>query len=58
MRFNLWVSKDDHCKIVCHGEQGEMTDLALLAGIQEDIYVLPDGQEPADVLAIRTASHA
>lgn len=47
-RFNLWVTHDDGHSIICYGDQGTMNDIALLAGIEGDVYVLPDGREPGD----------
>jgi hypothetical protein len=45
-RFNLWVVSPDHAKVICYGQQCEMNDLALTAGLPGDVPVLPDGDEP------------
>lgn len=46
MRYNLWVTDTTGSRVICYGEQGEMNDLATLAGIEGDVYVLPDTEEP------------
>lgn len=48
-RYNLWVTIDDHSKVVCFGPLSEMNDLALQAGIRGDVCVLPDGDEPEPI---------
>ena len=50
-RFNLWLTIDDHSKVICHGEHDEMNDLALQAfsGIDATVHVLPDTEEPTTV---------
>jgi|LakMenEpi03Aug12_release.lakeMendotaPanAssembly.Ray.scaffolds.fasta_scaffold112335_5 hypothetical protein len=45
-RFNLWVTINEHSKVICWGEQSEMNDIALQAGLPGDVHVLPDGHEP------------
>jgi hypothetical protein len=45
-RYNLWVIDTDGSKIICHGERGEMNDIAILAGIPGEVHVLPDTEEP------------
>jgi len=46
MRYNLWVTDSGGSRVICHGEQSEMNDLAMLAGIEGDVHVLPDTEEP------------
>jgi hypothetical protein len=48
-RFNLWVTINKHSKVVCFGEQSELNDIALHAGIKGDVHVLPDTHEPASL---------
>lgn len=47
-RFNLWVTYPYGSSVVCYGDQGTLNAIALTAGIEGDVYVLPDGQEPGD----------
>ncbi len=47
-RFNLWLTIDQHSKVLCFGPQCEMNDIALhcFAGMGVNVHVLPDGHEP------------
>lgn len=45
-RHNLWLTIKDHSKIICYGTRSDMNDVALLAGIEGSVHVLPDGLEP------------
>jgi hypothetical protein len=47
-RFNLWLTIDQHSKVLCFGPQCEMNDIALhcFAGMGVNVHVLPDGYEP------------
>jgi len=47
-RFNLWLTIDQHSKVLCFGPQCEMNDIALhcFAGMSVNVHVLPDGHEP------------
>jgi hypothetical protein len=45
-RYNLWVVNSERALAICWGSQSEMNDLALLACIEENVYILPDGEEP------------
>lgn len=47
-RFNLWVGHPGGRSVICYGDQGTLNTIALTAGIEGDVYVLPDGQEPGD----------
>ena len=44
-RFNLWVTAGASASIVCYGSLSEMNDLAIAAGITENVHVLPDGAD-------------
>jgi hypothetical protein len=44
-RFNLWVAAGNQASIICYGSLSEMNDLAIAAGITENVYVLPDGAD-------------
>lgn len=44
-RFNLWVTAGDQASVVCYGTLAEMNDLAITAGIENNVYVLPDGAD-------------
>lgn len=54
MRYNLWVVNSDGATVICWGSQSEMNDLALLSGIEGDVYVLPDGNEPSSLPSCAT----
>lgn len=46
-RYNLWLTLNGHSKVLCWGTQGEMNDLVgAFAGIDGDIHILPDQEEP------------
>lgn len=53
-RYNLWVTIDDHSKVMCYGSLSEMNDLAFdgffLSSVGGDVHVLPDGDEPESSL--------
>ena len=53
MRFNLWVTINKHSKVVCFGEQSELNDIVLHAGIEGDVHVLPDTHEPVSPIPSR-----
>jgi hypothetical protein len=44
-RFNLWVTTGTDASIVCYGSFSEINDLAIAAGITENVHVLPDGAD-------------
>jgi hypothetical protein len=44
-RFNLWVAAGNQASVICYGTLAEMNDLAIAAGITENVYVLPDGAD-------------
>jgi hypothetical protein len=55
-RFNLWITDEHGSKVICHGSQGEMNDLALspaLTGLAAlgAVHVLPDHEEPSHCLS-------
>jgi hypothetical protein len=54
-RFNLWITDEHGSKVICHGDQSEMNDLALspvarLAALGA-VHVLPDHEEPSHCLS-------
>jgi hypothetical protein len=51
-RFNLWVAAGDQASVICYGTLAEMNDLAIAAGITENVYVLPDGRQPHEPLTL------
>lgn len=51
-RFNLWLTTGDHSRVICYGSRSDMNSIAILAGIDGDVHVLPDGAEPFDPLPI------
>lgn len=55
MRYNLWVVNSERALAICWGSQSEMNDLALLAGIEENVHVLPDGEEPQSLTSCHHA---
>ena len=44
-RFNLWITAGANASVICYGTLAEMNDLAIAAGITENVYVLPDGAD-------------
>jgi hypothetical protein len=46
-RYNLWVTTGGHSRVICYGDRDTLNTIALTAGVEGSVHVLPDNLEPS-----------